>query len=376
MTSGGRQGMLGLLGLLGFIYRISLSGILTKGVMDGSGMLWMVVRMLVDGYRCYRFWLSTHVHIYFSEKPHGDILWHILVDQILLSRKLSLQNLSLQPDAKTHENYHNFTWCLLHFHDSYDELAKDMNPHSRTESDWKSGTRNHCTKGRAASACVCSGGLIYFASRSIGCSSLLHSHLQNCRFSGWYQFAFQFFLQNKCLLFISQKAMEFCCDILRKLRWWEPVHCSWLPLWVFRALSRSSSFAKWLGSPTASDKTKDIVVGRWQNVRVWWKTAKHAKIRIRCLDVFSRVFMDSSFDDLLVLLLWLGLCRCGRILETLGILPGHAQAPTDTRNIFQANPNSRSDPRIAIVCIAWSLQSCRAPKSRSSSQIYQVNIAY
>ena len=52
MTSGGRQGMLG---LLGFIYRISLSGILTKGVMDGSGMLWMVVRMLVDGHRCYRF---------------------------------------------------------------------------------------------------------------------------------------------------------------------------------------------------------------------------------------------------------------------------------------------------------------------------------
>jgi hypothetical protein len=32
-------------------------------------------------------------------------------------------------------------------------------------------------------------------------------------------------------------------------------------LWVFGALSRSSSFAKWLGSPTASDKTKDIVVG-------------------------------------------------------------------------------------------------------------------
>ena len=74
---------------------------------------------------------------------------------------------------------------------------------------------------------------------------------------------FSFFCKtNACFSsFISQKAMEFCCDILRKLRWWEPVHCSWLPLWVFRALSRSSSFAKWLGSPTASDKTKDIVVG-------------------------------------------------------------------------------------------------------------------
>ena len=145
MTSGGGCAWLGLK------YRPSGGGLWM--VMECCGWLWMII-----GY--YRYWLLKRVQICFWSTPHSDVLRHILVDQILLSRKISLQNLSLQPDPKTQKNHHTFTLCLLHVHDSYDEQRHETSKSYRLPC--KRGTRNHCTKARAASACVCSGGLMVF----------------------------------------------------------------------------------------------------------------------------------------------------------------------------------------------------------------------